>query len=89
MAIDQAIADVLDETIKALGLLDLNRLETLERRIAGLAGSRLVADQSGMISIRAKRDVLEAVMRNSVANLNALNRLYGRDKRDRWEHSAR
>jgi hypothetical protein len=89
MAIDQAVAEVLDETIEALSLLDLSRLETLETRIAGLAGSRLVADQSGMDSIRARRDALEGVLHNSASNLNALNRLYGRETRDQWEHLAR
>ncbi len=89
MAIDQAVADILDETITALSLLDLNCLEALEKRIAGLAGSKLVADQAGMDSIRARRDVLEGVLHHSASNLNALNRLYGRDTRDQWEHSAR
>jgi hypothetical protein len=89
MASDHALVEVLDETISALRVLDLSRLETLGRRIAGLAGSRLVADQAEMDSIRVKRDVLEGVLHNSASNLNALNRLYGRDRRDQWEHSAR
>lgn len=89
MAIDQTVADILDETVTALSLLDLNCLEALEKRIAGLAGSKLVVDQAGMDSIRARRDVLEGVLHHSTSNLNALNRLYGRDTRDQWEHSAR
>ncbi|MBN9617897.1 MAG: hypothetical protein BGO25_16525 [Acidobacteriales bacterium 59-55] len=89
MASDHALVEVMDETISALRVLDLNRLETLERRIAVLAGVRLVVDQSGMDLIRTKRDVLEGVLHNSASNLSALNRLYGRDTRDRWEHSAR
>ena len=86
MAIDQAIADVLDETIKALSLLDLNRLEALEKRIAGLARFRLVADEARVHSIQAKKYALERVLHNSASNLNALNRLYRRDARDPWEH---
>lgn len=89
MATGQGIAEVLDETISALYVLDLNRLEALERQIAGLAGLRLVADQAEMNLIRTKRDVLEGVLHNSASNLNTLNRLYGRDTRDQWEHSAR
>lgn len=89
MAGDHALVEVLDETISALRVLDMNRLEALEQQMAGLAGVRLVADQPEMNLIRTKRDVLEGVLHNSASNLSALNRLYGRDTRDRWEHSAR
>jgi hypothetical protein len=89
MASDHALAEIMDETISALRVLDLNRLEALERQIAGLAGARLVVHQSEMNLIRTKRDVLEGILHNSASNLSALNRLYGRDTRDSWEHSAR
>lgn len=89
MASDHALVEVMDETISALRVLDLNRLEALERQIAGLAMARFVIHPSEMNLIRTKRDVLEGVLHNSASNLSALNRLYGRDTRDRWEHSAR
>ncbi|MEO6909622.1 MAG: hypothetical protein ABI158_01690 [Edaphobacter sp.] len=84
-----AIANVLDETIEALCLLDANRLEILERRLAHLAQSRFVASQSEMDRLRAKRAVYKDILRHSASNLNALNRLYGRETRGPWEHSAR
>ena len=89
MAADHGISEILDETIVALSLLEVNRLETLERHVAGLASARPIVDRAEMNLIRAKRDVLEGVLLNSASNLTALNRLYGRDTRDRWEHSAR
>jgi len=89
MASDHALVEVLDETISALRVLDMSRLETLELQIAGIAGVRLIVHQAEINLIRAKRDVLEGVLHNSASNLSALNRLYGRDTRDSWEHSAR
>ena len=86
---EQPLIEILDQTIRAFSLLDLKRLEMLERQVHELAGSRLSTDRAGMDLIRAGRDVLEGVLRNSASNLNALNRLYERDVRDPWERSAR
>jgi hypothetical protein len=86
---EQPLIEILDQTIRAFSLLDLNRLETLERQIHELAGSRLSSDRAGMNLIRARRDMLEGVLHNSASNLNALNCLYERDVRDPWERSAR
>jgi hypothetical protein len=85
MATGQAVADLLEETITALSLLDVASLQALEERAAVLAQSNLVTDAAGMDLIRAKRRVLEVVLGHSESNLNALNRLYGRDTRGPWQ----
>ena len=85
MTTGQAVADVLGETITALALLDLDSLQALEERAAMLAQSNLVADAACMDLIRAKGRVLETVLGYSESNLNALNRLYGRDTRGPWQ----
>ena len=89
MASNHTLVEVLDETISALRVLDANRLETLERQVVGLASAGLIVHRAEMNLIRTKRNVLEGVLLNSASNLSALNRLYGRDTRDPWEHSAR
>ncbi len=82
----QGVADVLDETIKALAHLDLNRLEYLERQIDCMERANLTLDEIQKNCILAKQRVLEAVLHHSALNLNALHRLYGRDTRDPWPH---
>lgn len=86
MTTGQAVAKVLDETIKALGSLDLESLQVQERQITALAQSHLIADDAGITSVLAKKRVLELVLRSTASNLNTLNRLYGRNTRDPWEH---
>jgi hypothetical protein len=81
----QALGDVLDETIQALAVLDLERLQILEEKITGLAESKFIADESGINAVLAKKRVLELVLHDSASNLNALSRLYGRNTRDPWE----
>jgi hypothetical protein len=86
MAIEQAIADVLDETIHALAHLDLDALKSMEDRLTVLSQPAPIADEVCIASILRKRRVLELVLHHSESNLNALQRLYGRNTRDRWEH---
>lgn len=85
MTTGQAVADLLGETITALTVLDVDSLQALEKRAAMLAQSNLVADVASMDLIRSKRRVLEVVLGHSESNLNALNRLYGRDTRGPWQ----
>jgi hypothetical protein len=81
----QAVADVLDETIKALVSLDLESLQLQAKRVSVLAQSNLIADEAGVASVLEKKRVLELVLHGSASNLNALNRLYRRNTRDSWE----
>ncbi|MBB5315689.1 hypothetical protein HDF09_000339 [Edaphobacter lichenicola] len=86
MTIDQTVADALDETIKALTILDLNRLQTLEERISALAKYSIVCSKGSLSSILAKKHLLELILQNCESNLATLHRLHGRDTRDQWAH---
>ena len=85
MTTGQAVADLLGETITALTVFDVDSLLALEERAAVLAQSNFIADAACMDLIRAKGRVLEVVLGHSESNLNALNRLYGRDMRGPWQ----
>jgi hypothetical protein len=85
MAIEQAVADVLDETIQALSLFDLNRLQALEKRASNLADSD--AGCSGnSVDLMDKKRLLKIVLQSCEANLKALNHLHRRNTRDQWAH---
>jgi hypothetical protein len=86
MAIDQAVIDVLDETVQALTLLDFNRLQALEKRISALAKSDVKCSENSLHLIQSKKRLLELILQNCEANLNALYRLHGRNMRDQWAH---
>jgi hypothetical protein len=85
MAINQALADILDETVIAFRDLDSGSLQALEQRIVTLAESdeRYERDDAGLIL--SKRRLLEIVLRNYQVNLDALTRLHARNMRDQWE----
>jgi hypothetical protein len=86
MTIDQAVADVLDETIQALSFLDFNRLQALEKRISAFAESGAKCSGDSLDLILAKKRLLELILQNCDANLKALNRLHERNTRDQWAH---
>jgi hypothetical protein len=86
MAIDREVVDVLDETIQALTLLDLDRLQNLEKRMAALAESSVPCDSDQASSILAKNRLLGVLLQNCALNLDALSRLHGRNMRDQWAH---
>ena len=84
MTIDQALAEILDETVKALRDLDLRSLEVLEQRIAALAKSDEGYDRDDVSLVVAKRRLLEIVLQNFQVNLDALTRLHARNMRKQW-----
>jgi hypothetical protein len=86
MTVDQTVADALDETMKALTVLDLNGLQTVEERISVLARYSIVCSKGSLSSILAKRHLLELILQNCESNLATLHRLHGRDTRDQWVH---
>jgi len=86
MVTDQAVTDVLDETIQALTLLDFNKLEALEKRISAFVRSGAKCNENSLELILAKKRLLELILQNCEANLNTLNRLHGRNTRDPWAH---
>jgi hypothetical protein len=84
MTINQALADILDETVKALSDLDSHLLQALEQRIIALAESseRYERDDAGLIL--SKKRLLEIVLQNCQVNLDALTRLHARNMRNQW-----
>ena len=84
MTINQALADILDETVKALSDLDSHLLQALEQRIVALAESseRYEGDDAGLIL--SKKRLLEVVLQNCQVNLDALTRLHARNMRNQW-----
>jgi hypothetical protein len=86
MAIEQAVTEVLDEAIQALTVLDLDKLERLEERVASLVASNDVCRSDGLNTILAKKRLLAMILQNCRSNLNVLNRLHGRNTRDQWAH---
>jgi hypothetical protein len=86
MIIDQVVGEILDQTIQALTVLDLNKLQALERRISAMAESDVEWNRDSFPSLVAKKRLLELVLQNCKSNLDALNRLYGRNMRDQWAH---
>jgi hypothetical protein len=84
MTINQALADILDETVKALSDLDSHLLQVLEQRIVALVESseRYEEDDAGLIL--SKKRLLEIVLQNCQVNLDALTRLHARNMRNQW-----
>jgi hypothetical protein len=80
------VAEALDETIKALTILDLNRLQTLEERISALAKYSIVCSEVSLSSILAKKHLLELILQNCESNLAAIHRQHGRNTRYQWAH---
>jgi hypothetical protein len=84
MTIDQTLAEVLDETIKALTSLDPAELRALEQRIVSLAKSNVKCDRDRIGLVLLKKDQLEIILQNFQVNLDALTRLHARNTRNQW-----
>jgi hypothetical protein len=84
MAIDQALADILDETVKALINLDSEKLHTLEQRITALAESNMKYETDGIDLALPKKRQLRIILQNCQANLDAITRLHARNVRNQW-----
>jgi hypothetical protein len=79
----QLLADILDETVKALTELDLASLHSLKRRITALADHGVLGDDIGLAL--PNKNLLEIVLRNCEANLKTLQHLHLRNTRNQWE----
>src|SRR5260370_11916364 len=75
MRINGALADILDETVKALSDLDSGSLQALEQRIAPLAESNEVCERDDAGLVLSKKRLLQIVLQNCQVNLDALTRL--------------
>jgi hypothetical protein len=84
MAIDQTLADILDETAEALSKLDLEKLNALEQRIVLLADSHadFAIERIGLVL--PKKSQLQILLQNCQVNLDALTRLHARNMRNQW-----
>lgn len=84
MTTDQTLAEVLDETIKALSNLDSAKLHALEQRIVALVRSNVKCDRDGIELVLQKKRMLEIILQNFQVNLDTLTRLHARNTRDQW-----
>lgn len=82
----QTVTEVLDEAIRLLPLLDLNKLERLEGRIDEIAASATADRSVNLGTVLAKKRLLALILQNCRSNLNALHRLHGRNTGDQWVH---
>ena len=82
MTINQALSDVINETIQALANLDLPKLQKLEARAAELQQSDLLCKGVDRDVLLAKKRVLELVLRNNESTLEVLNRVSGGNARN-------
>jgi hypothetical protein len=84
MAIDQTLADILDETAEALSKLDLEKLNALEQRIVLLADSHVDFAIERIGLVLPKKSQLQILLQNCQVNLDALTRLHARNMRNQW-----
>jgi hypothetical protein len=84
MTINGALADILDETVKALRDLDSDALHALRQRIVILAESDEKYERDAAGLVLSKKRVLEIVLQNCQVNLDALARLNARNMRNQW-----
>lgn len=86
MPIAQILIETLEEANRALIALDLNKLESLEVRIAELATSASANRSNTIGTVLAKQQLLNLILQQCRSNLNALHRVHGRNSRDQWVH---
>jgi hypothetical protein len=86
LANDQAVAEILDETVQAITVLDLNRLKNPEEKISALAKYSITWGRGGINAMLAKKHLLDLILRNCESNLDSLKHLHGRNTRDQWAH---
>jgi len=79
----QTVADLLDETIDALAVLDLDRLQVLEERGAAISEAKILYEKNNH-SILMKKRVLELLLQSSEESLSAIVRLRDRNVRSQW-----
>lgn len=84
MTSDQTLAELLDDTIKALSKLDSTKLHALEQRIIALAESNVNYHRDSIGSVLRKKRQLEIILQNFQVNLDALMRLHARNMRNQW-----
>ena len=84
MTINQTLAEVLDETIKAVAILDPAKLQILEQQMVSLAKSNVKYDKDQIRIALLKKRQLEIILQSFQVNLDALTRLHVRNMRNQW-----
>jgi len=84
MTTDQTLAEVLDETIKAVAVLDRAKLQVLEQRMVSLAKANVKYDREQIRVALLKKRQLEIILQSFQVNLDALTRLHVRNMRNQW-----
>lgn len=85
MILEREIGALLDETVAALSLLDMDRLEELETRASQLTLTGKVWHLDALSELRPKLALLGEVLRSTEANLGVLRRLPVSERRPTWE----
>lgn len=83
---EQSMTEILDEAILALTVLDLDRLEELESRVATMANSGSLGSPVEQSRASEKKRLLGMLLENCKANLDALNRLHAKNTGAQWAH---
>jgi hypothetical protein len=86
MASNQVVADILEETVQAIRMLDLNRLKNVEEKISALAQYSITCGRWDLNTSLVKKHLVDTILQNCESNLDSLNRLHSRNTRDQWAH---
>lgn len=78
---EQAVTTLLDETIEALSVLDLERLLSLEQRIMLVAKAGTIRRTSSLLG---RQTVLNRMLNETKNNLAILTRLHSGNGNDTW-----
>jgi hypothetical protein len=84
--IDQVLSEILDEAIQALTVLDVDRLQSLEKRVSEMERFDLALSAANLRALLEKKRLLGLILQNCESNLDTLNRLHQRNMRNRWAH---
>ena len=80
MTTDHVLAELLDETIAALAMMDAEKLEALGERVELLSQVNVVCGLDEGKKALSKKRVLEILLENSESNLRLLERMYERGR---------
>lgn len=89
MQTEQDVTEILDEAIRALTVLDLNRLEELETRISLMANAGMLrssASPADIGKVSEKKRLLGMLLEHCRSNLDALQRLHAKNMEGQWAH---
>ncbi|GGA56160.1 hypothetical protein GCM10011507_04320 [Edaphobacter acidisoli] len=86
MQMEQNVTEILDEAIRALAVLDLNRLKELEVRVDSMATAGTLRQFSDRRKVAEKQRLLRMLLENCKSNLDTLHRLHVKNTREQWAH---